>query len=237
MKHPDRNEWVPYLFGEADAESERELAAHLQGCPECAAEVDGWRRSMKKLDAWKAPRRRSPVGMYFATLKWAAAAVVLSIGVAAGRWSSPPPDVRALRTELEASFKSALVSDVRQELGRELNSDLQSVLAACTRMTNEFRQHLDRDLERIAAAALEASSQETQRAFNKLTQTIRNAREEDREAMLTLVRQLEERHAADYLSLRKDLETVASLADDEIRRARRTILQFAADNAQSDHLP
>ena len=60
MKHPNRDEWAPYVFGEAPAAEARRLEAHLESCEECAAEIAGWQRSLKMLDSWPvAPRPRA----------------------------------------------------------------------------------------------------------------------------------------------------------------------------------
>jgi hypothetical protein len=48
-----------------------------------------------------------------------------------------------------------------------------------------------------------------------------------------LFRGLEERHTAAYVALRKDLETLASLTDDEIRRARLQLIQLAGNETPS----
>ena len=56
MKHPHREEWVPFLFGESDPEIKKQLAGHLKDCPDCAEELQGWRESLHRLDAWKMPR-------------------------------------------------------------------------------------------------------------------------------------------------------------------------------------
>ena len=60
MNHPKREEWIPLLCGEADAETARHLEAHLQECAECAREVDGWRRTMGRMDEWKVPKAARP---------------------------------------------------------------------------------------------------------------------------------------------------------------------------------
>ena len=78
MKHPNREEWVPYLFGEADPETKKQLAEHLHGCPRCAEELDGWRRSLHRLDAWAVPRpKRRALPVLSPALNLAAAAVVV----------------------------------------------------------------------------------------------------------------------------------------------------------------
>ena len=207
MNHPKREEWTPYLFGEATPEARNKLTEHLQNCPECAAEIAGWRRSLHKLDRWKLPRMRARSAQGAPSfLKWGvAAALVLGAGVGLGRWSAPAVDSNALQTRIEASVKSSLALE-RQG---QFNADLQSALAG----------------------AVDASAAETQRQLGELVQALNRAREEDRQITFSWIDNVRKQHAADYLSLRTDLETVASLADEEIRRARRSLNQLAANKS------
>ena len=116
MNHPKPEEWLPYLEGEASAETAGELSAHLEHCPGCAAEIAGWRRSIQALRGLPCPlaprlrwRRALPL------LKYGAAAVfVLSLGFGIGRLSA------ASQTKL----KAAVVAQVKQELRQELQDQL-----------------------------------------------------------------------------------------------------------------
>ena len=111
MNHPKREEWAPYLFDEATAEERRKLAAHLQNCPECAAEIAGWQRSLKTLDRWKLPAARARSSQWAGpVLKWGiAAALVLGAGFGLGRLSAPTTvDLNAMRAQTEATIKSSL---------------------------------------------------------------------------------------------------------------------------------
>ncbi len=98
-------------------------------------------------------------------------------------------------------------SSLAVELQRQLNADLQSTLA-----------ELD-----------DASAADTQRQLGELIQAFNRAREEDRQITFAWIEKIQKQHAADYLSLRTDLETVASLTDEEIRRARQSLNQLAAN--------
>src|SRR5688572_27399169 len=117
MKHPNRDEWAPYVFGEAPGAEARRLEAHLESCAECATEVEGWRRSLKVLDSWSLPptaRARTIIAPVF---RWAvAAAIILAAGIAMGRMTAP--NAATLRAEVEASVKSALASEFEQALAR-----------------------------------------------------------------------------------------------------------------------
>src|SRR6266571_4326808 len=172
MNHPKREEWTPYLFGEATPEARHKLAEHLQNCPDCVAEIAGWRRSLNTLDLWKLPRRpaRSTHGAT-ALLKWGvAAALALGAGVGLGRWSAPAVDSNALQTRIEASVKSLAL-----ELQRQFNADLQRALGTTGgQITNEFRTQLNSAL----AGLVDASAAETRRQLGEFIQAFDRAREE-----------------------------------------------------------
>ncbi|MEW6307312.1 MAG: zf-HC2 domain-containing protein [Verrucomicrobiota bacterium] len=179
MKHPERDEWIPFLYGEASADTRRRLEEHLQNCPECAREIAAWQRATARLGNWqlKQPAKPAVTRAPARLLKWAAAAVVvLGLGVAIGRSSAPRVDTQALRAEIEPSVRAAIASD----LGKQF------------------------------ATALTA------------------ARAEDRQAVITLLQEMQRQHAADYFALRKDLETVASMSEEEIRRAQQNIYRLTA---------
>jgi len=96
-----------------------------------------------------------------------------------------------------------------------------------------FQNALDRAQSQTAhsLAALEArlaktSGAETRQLVQGLTVMLERAREEDRRAALALFRDLEKQHVAAYVALRKDLERLASLTEDEIRQARLTLVQL-----------
>ena len=229
MNHPKREDWTPYLFGEATPEARHKLAEHLQNCPDCAAEIAGWRRSLHKLDYWRLRRMRARSALGARPLlKWGvAAALVLGAGVGLGRWSAPAVNLNKLQTRIEASVKSSLAV----ELQRRLNSDLQSAWAATGgEITNEFRTQLNSAL----AGVVDASAVETQRQLGEFIQAFNRAREEDRQITFAWIEKNQKQHAADYLSLRNDLETVASLTDEEIRRARQSLNQLAANKSNNE---
>jgi len=241
MKHPQREAWVPYLTGEAAAETRNELAAHLRDCAECAAQVAAWERTMRALDAWKLPRHRPRSRVAPPILKWAiAAAVVLSLGFGAGRLSAPAAgSLKALRAQVENAARTS--TEFRLQERQELGADLEAALAANRRqLTNEVHAQvaaMERQLLANmdqTARALNATSLESRESLRALGQALQDARLEDREATTSLVRRLKEDEAANLLALRKDLETVASFADDQLQQARQRILQLA-NYTQPDH--
>ena len=49
MKHPEREEWIPFIFGEADAGRRQQLESHLEDCAECRDEIQSCARSSASL--------------------------------------------------------------------------------------------------------------------------------------------------------------------------------------------
>jgi len=218
MNHPKHDEWVPYLAGEASPETQKKLSVHLQGCPECAAEIAGWQRSISRLDRWELPPlRRSRREWLEPAIKWGiAAALVLGMGFGIGRWSARTThDTAALREELQAALAAN-----RAEI------------------TNEFHAQLTGALNQALAGAAEVSSTEARRLFGEFMKVLNETRAEDQQTLLVQLDRLQQRHAVDYLALRKDLETVAAMTDDELRRTRQGLRHFAADTSVRDiHQP
>ena len=152
MKHPNRDEWAPYVFGEATGVEARRLEAHLESRAECAAEVAGWRRSLKMLDSWSVPATPRARNVITPVFRWAvAAAVVLAAGVAAGRMTAP--DAKAMRADVEASVKSAVTAEFQQALARS-----EARLAAAA-------EENSRDLLRTFSETMEGAREEDKQAM------------------------------------------------------------------------
>jgi hypothetical protein len=226
MKHPHREEWIPYLFRETDPETKKRLAAHLNACPECAAELHGWRMSLQRLDAWKtpkAPRRMLPAlssGMALA----AAAVLVLGLGFMGGRLFSASVDSRHVRAELVSSLKAALIPELRREMAGEID-----------RRIEKFDRDFSEAVAKAKAEAIEGSTSETAHALQQLIAAIRSDRAEDQQAAAGWVDDLRKQHDTDFVSLRKDLETVAALTDEQIRAARMKLIELTAVSPSDTH--
>ena len=228
MKHPKQEEWIPYLYGDADPLVKKQLADHLNACPECAQELEGWRRSLGRLDAWKIPqrsRRRAPALNPALSLA-AAALVVLAVGAGFGRWLSPAPDAGQLRAGLESSLKASLLPELREQVRRELSADLQARL-------DLVRQESTNALALTKAEAVDAAA-DTAQALDELLALVRSERAEDRQVVAGLIEEARKQHEADYVSLRKDLETVATTSDDRIRAAQLKLIELSSINPAVD---
>jgi anti-sigma factor RsiW len=152
MNHPKREEWMPLLCGEADGETKRRLEAHLASCGECAAQVQAWRRTMGRLDAWKLPPARRVRAFPMQPVAWAAAAAIVLGAFVAGRFTAPGFDAQKLRAEL----KSELSAEIQQGFAHAAESSatalagLETRLAAAT--TRHQKEMAAQFVEYIAAA-------------------------------------------------------------------------------------
>ena len=212
MKCPNRDEWVPYVFGEATSDALQRLSAHLEICPECQAEIGGWQRSLQKLDRWRLPAPEARMESAQPVLRWAlAAVVVLSVGFGLGRFLAPA-DSPSLRAKVEASVKASLLGELQSALEHVQVQSSNAIASAELRLTK-------------------ASEAEMRRLAGGLMEAMNNARQEDRRAtqafLDTFGRQLE----SVLISMRTDLETVASLTEDEIRQAQTKLVQIAAGDS------
>jgi hypothetical protein len=173
MNHPKREEWVPYLFGEARPDAARVLKEHLRDCPECRQEINDWQRSLNRLDSWKLPAAKKARANFAPLLKLAAAAAVLLLaGFAIGH--STTASVQAERV------RKAIEPEIRQQLRQE------------------FAQMLHDEMDKA----------ETQRL-------------------------------ADFVALKKDVDTVAVMTDAGLRRTQRQLVQlvdYAEPAASSNSL-
>jgi hypothetical protein len=207
MNHPKREEWIPLLFGEADAESKARLEGHLATCNACAREVSGWRRSLGRLDAWKLPRaQKISRPMPLQPMAWAAAAAIVVTAFLAGRFTAPTIDADKLRAGLKA----------------ELSAEIQSGFA---RMSGESSNALANLELRLATTSAEESGQLAQ----EFVRVINSLRADDRVATEALFDKLQKQYTTDFVLLRRDLETLASTTDEEIESARLTLYQLASN--------
>lgn len=212
MKHPQREEWVPYVFGEADAETKRRLGEHLDECPDCAREVTAWRKSLRSLNRWTLPPAAETVAVHFPlAFKWAlAAALLLGFGLLIGRLSAPrSPDLAQLQRQIESSLRTSFAAQLDSALRQAATNTASALEASEARMVR-------------------ANASEQQLLWRQFGQVLEAARQEDGRAVQAALRQYEEKHGAEFVSLRKDLETLASATDEEIRQARFNLVQLAA---------
>lgn len=213
MKHPNSETWAAYLAGDLPKAEQITAADHLKTCPECAAQITQWKAAIDHLERWRLPRRNARSRSGFPILKWAAAAIiVLGLTFVLGRISTlPATDLDSVRAALAPELKGAVISEIE----------------------TKFRQEwADRLVQQIAQSADDANA----RLRNDLLRTLRLSSELDQKAVLTLIERLKSDMNANYLSLRKDLETVASLTDSQIQQARLGLIRLAGSNRSENGL-
>ncbi|HEY2952124.1 MAG TPA: zf-HC2 domain-containing protein [Verrucomicrobiae bacterium] len=198
MTHPNSEEWMSYLYGEVSTDEKSRLHAHLTGCAECSAKVSTWRGGMKSLDDWPLPAAARTRRSWQPMLKWAAAAaIVLGLGAAMGRLTSPAwGDVRGFKARLENEFQQKL------EFTR-------------AQLRDEFKRQQ------------EEARAETQRVLGEMAQASEQKRESDQQTTAAALRQLEANRARDYAALRRELETVAVLTQDGFEQTQERFVQMA----------
>ena len=152
LNHPDSAQWMAFLYGEIAPEKKRELSAHLASCAACASQLRTWGSAMEDLDQWTLPVTRPRRREWVPALKWAAAAaLVLVVGFALGRYASPAG------AEL-ASLKSRVAQLEQNSSGKN-----QRLLADFTRLHEEQRA---------------ADQQQVARAFHAMDLRLTNLRTE-----------------------------------------------------------
>jgi len=215
MKHPNREEWVPYIFGEAMPDVRHRLSAHLESCPECQAQIAGWQRTLKRLDSWKLSGPSAlPVATPKPWMRWAVAALfLLGIGFGFGIFVAAP-DADSMRAKVELSVKTALAAEWQSALEQAHVQSSNALASAEARMAN-------------------ASQAEMRRLARGLMETLNSARQEDRQLTQALFEDLQRQQQAELISMRTDLETVASFTDEEIRQAQLKLIQIAAGNSST----
>jgi anti-sigma factor RsiW len=218
MNHPNQNEWLRYIDGEASSEDAVRLLEHLEQCPMCAAEVAGWKRSVRKFHRMSFPapgqvplRRRHQFHRASSFIKWGiAAAIVLFVGFAFGRLS-------ALHTH---AFEQTVAGQVREELRRDLRADLMTALDPEREVNDGYQKQLrlivQSDLARANAYQ-----------YRDLMQVVQRQRQQDHEGVLALIKDVREQQITDCLALRQDLETAVSSADNDLKQDSRRISQLA----------
>jgi anti-sigma factor RsiW len=217
MNHPAREEWMSYLYGELNAGERANLATHLLACADCSAKVNGWQAARRDLDAWRLRSRgaawagkriRTPFA--HPVLKWAAAAILLSAAFGLGRLAPATASVDKVRAAIEPA--------IRQELRRE------------------FSQWLRDELNKTASATLAASGEQTKGLIADYAAALESNRTEEDEAIYAALDKLDSQRLADFISLKKDMDTVAVNTDAGLRQTEQQLVQLA-DYAQPARFP
>ncbi|MGH7970884.1 MAG: anti-sigma factor family protein, partial [Limisphaerales bacterium] len=138
MNHPNREDLVPYLFGEGTAETRRQLREHLGACPQCRAELQSWQRSLGRLNAWKLPASPRSAAAGGPALRWAFAGfVLLALGSAflLGRFTFRPAADANVQARIAARLRAELTAGLTQLVHDEVAKAAQDMLATSREQT------------------------------------------------------------------------------------------------------
>ena len=137
--------------------------------------------------------------MYLPLLKWAAAAViVLCAGFSLGRLTVSPDKVRA-----------AIAPEIREQVRRE------------------FEQLRQKEIAASKVAGADIALQPADSRLAAFARDLEARRSADNQAVFAAIEKLQAQRLNDYISLRKDLETVAVLTDAGLRNTEETLVQLA----------
>lgn len=198
MNHPAYEEWVAYLYKELNGARSATLTAHLAECPVCRQHLENWRITRRQLDHWQiAPANARP----FPRRPWHPA-----LG-----WAM------AALLMITAGFAMARMTGPAEVdvagLRNELRDELIETLGART--------------ESATAATLATADMQTRELLEEFALGYQADRAADHAAILTALQEIESRRAIDFVSLRKDLETVAVHSDYEFRRTQQDLIRLA----------
>jgi hypothetical protein len=91
MKHPNREQWISFLYEECDAAEKTELTAHLESCAACREQLQTWRNTALALNEYTVSasaslslRERAGVRARAWLPLSAAAAILLTAGIVIG---------------------------------------------------------------------------------------------------------------------------------------------------------
>ncbi|MDB6130435.1 MAG: hypothetical protein JWM04_1542 [Verrucomicrobiales bacterium] len=210
MIHPKPEEWIPYLYQECTPETSALLKSHLAECSECAARLEKWKAVGKELQTWKAPSTRTGRAEFPAMWKWAAAAVILlTIGFGLGNRNS--------RQDLNVAVQKAL---------RDQTASLGAAVPAA-HLTNLVSSLVAAEMAKLVPLQQTRGTEHDRMIISEFAGLLQRTREEDQKAVFAMISEVSTKNSSDYVALRKDLETLASATDDEIRFSRQKLLQLS----------
>jgi anti-sigma factor RsiW len=151
MNHPKHEDWVQYLYGEIKPDLRRQLNEHLQGCAECGEELQNWKRSLQRLDAWKLPRTCGRLDAATPFLKWAAAALlVLGLGFGFGRLTARQVDLAKVRAQVEPGLRREFADMLRREIDKASAATLAQAQRQAEEVGATYYALLKKDLDTVA---------------------------------------------------------------------------------------
>ena len=169
MNHPNREQWISYLYNELPPGEHAALQDHASACAECRAQLDSWHGAKTKLDGWPLPAlQRRPIVLRN-VVKWGIAAMLMiGFGLGVARLTAPTLDFVHIEKSLRADFQKQLAAARLAD-----KEELAAVLAQMEKKRTSDAAALREDLETVAVMA-ETSLQRTQRQIGQLSLIAQN---------------------------------------------------------------
>ena len=158
MKHPNREQWIGFLYDDCEAAEKSELTSHLNSCATCRQQLDTWRQTTAALDTYKIERRAQPSWQTVPWLRWsAAAAVILAAGISIGGAISSRANpaqaqvisdlqARVEKSETEAARAQRLLIELSKTMAENRAEDQAALIAIAQQL-----QATRKDVETVAA--------------------------------------------------------------------------------------
>ena len=233
IKHPSPEQWMEYLYGEMNSPERTSLETHLKSCAPCREKKNEFGGTMDSLDAWRVELREkhsltSGRQRFQTVTKWAAAAALLvTTGFAAARFTHPPIDAAALQAKITESVKTEIRTPLEQRIEQEIQ-------AAAEQAMMEARARLETEVAaRINEVALRAQSEAMLAARDQMEEVaaqLATLREEDRKRIMNALKAFETQWVAELHKTRQDLERVALYSDHSFRQTQQQLVQLASFN-------
>jgi hypothetical protein len=228
--HPTQEQWMEYLYGEMESAGRKTLETHVKECGPCREKQGEFGGTMDLLDAWRVelPEKHSLAATrnrFQPVVKWAAAAALLvTTGFAAARFSQPQVDVAALKAEISAEVKSEVQRplEVKMDETIEIAAE-QAVANAREKLEMEVAARIQEIALRARSDALLAVRQE----LEELQLNLAAVRAEDRKTLNAALKKVENQWFTQLRMVREDLERVAVFSDESYRSAQRQLVQLA----------
>ena len=218
--HPTPEEWMEYLYGEMDSPQRKSLETHLKACAPCRDKKIEFGGTMDSLDAWRVEVREkhslaSGRQRFQTVTKWAAAAALLvTTGFAAARFSHPPIDAAALQSKITESVKAEIQAPIEERIEQEMRARLETEVAA-----------------RMQEVALRTQSEALLAARDQMEEVaaqLATLREEDRKRIMNALKAFETQWVTELRKTRQDLERVALYSDHSFRQTQQQLVQLAS---------
>ncbi len=228
--HPADADWMEYLYHESPQARRAELEAHLAGCGLCREKMNQWNQARSSLDQWRLEFPTQRIRPGFAQFsRWAAAAAILVLmGYAIGRFSVPASNWDAVRAGIEKSLRRELANDFKKEVQQQIQHELGALLAAA--QNPGVGSPLGEQLRNVIDVSLQAASAEQEANTREWLGAQEAKRIETAELYAEALRRLAAKQAADFARVHKELETVAVLTETGLKRNQEQMVELASLN-------